>query len=94
MHVQTISAIWLEEHLHEVGLQLILRDGLKLGNLLCLPIEVILMSSKLTVPHPAELLTQVLILLRNGRVNGTLDRSKLLISHVIHFLAHFVQMHI
>ena len=52
VHVQTIGAIRLEEHLHEVSLQLILGDGLELGNLLRLPIEVILMSSKLTVPHP------------------------------------------
>ena len=45
-------------------------------------------------PHPAKVLRNVLVLLRNCRVYRTLDRRKFLISHILHILAHLGQVNV
>ena len=63
VHVEAIGAVGLEEELFEVVLELGLGDRGEKGNLLLLPIEIVLMSCKLLGPIPGELLLQILVFL-------------------------------
>ena len=94
VHVETIGAVGLEEELFEVVLELGLGDRGEKGNLLLLPIEIVLMSCKLLGPIPGELLLQILVFLRDARVDRANIRGEVLIRQIGHLLSHLRQVHI
>ena len=94
VHVETICAIGLEEELFKVLLKLSLGDRRKKGNLLLLPIEIVLMSRKLLGPIPGEFLPQILVFLRDGRVDGANVSGKVLVRQTGHLFSHLCQVHI
>ena len=94
MDVQTVCAIFFEEELLEVSLELRLGYRLKHSDRSLLTIELVLVGGKLLTPNTVKILLQVLIPLANRGHHCTNSCLKLFISHSTHLLTHLCHMNV
>ena len=88
MHIKAIRPALLEEQLFKVVLQVCLRDRLEHGDLLLLPVEIILVCAQFLFPEAIELLVEVVFTLRYISHDSADDRSEIFIREQMDFLAH------